>query len=86
MSIKEGILNVMGGEHVAALATLQEGKPAVRFLAIVGTDDLTLIGATMESSAQGSADQEEPGCSSLHLVGQELYLSICHDSRRGQRP
>jgi len=31
MSIKEGILKVIGGEHVAALATVQEGKPAVRF-------------------------------------------------------
>jgi general stress protein 26 len=50
MSIKDGILKVMGGEHVAALATVQEGKPAVRFLALVGLDDLTLIGATMKSS------------------------------------
>jgi len=51
MSIKEGILKVMGGEHVAALATLDdEGKPAVRFLALVGLDDLTLIGATTKNS------------------------------------
>ena len=50
MSLKENILKVTGGECVAAVATIQEGKPAVRFLAMVGMDDLTLIGATMKSS------------------------------------
>jgi general stress protein 26 len=60
MSIKSGILKVMGGEHVAALATVQEGKPAVRFLAMVGMDDLTLIGATMKSSRKAAQIKKNP--------------------------
>jgi general stress protein 26 len=50
MSLKSEILEVMGGEHVAALATVHDGKPAVRFMALFGLDDLTLIAATMKSS------------------------------------
>ena len=60
MSIKEGILKVIGGEHVAALATVQEGKPAVRFLALLGMDDLTLIGATMKSSRKVAQIRKNP--------------------------
>lgn len=44
--LKEKILKVMGGVHVAAVATIADGKPAVRFMALMGTDDLNLIGAT----------------------------------------
>jgi general stress protein 26 len=50
MSLRDGIQKVMGGEHVAALATVQEGKPRVRFIVLVGMDDLTLIGATLKNS------------------------------------
>ena len=60
MSIKEGIVKVIGGEHVAALATVQEGKPAVRFLALLGMDDLTLIGATMKSSRKVAQIRKNP--------------------------
>jgi general stress protein 26 len=60
MSIREGILKVMGGEHVAALATVQEGKPAVRFLALAGMDDLTLIGATMKNSRKVEQIRKNP--------------------------
>ncbi len=50
MTLKDGILKVIEGEHVAAVATISEGKPAVRFMALVGIDDMNLIGATMKSS------------------------------------
>jgi general stress protein 26 len=60
MSIKEGILNVLGGEHVAALATVQDGKPAVRFLALMGMDDLIMIGATMKGSRKVSQIKKNP--------------------------
>jgi general stress protein 26 len=60
MSLKENILKVTGGEHVAALATVQEGKPAVRFMALIGLDDLTLIGATMKSSRKVEQIKKNP--------------------------
>ena len=60
MSIKEGILKVIGGEHVAALATIDEGRPAVRFLAMAGMEDLTLVGATMKSSRKVAQIRKNP--------------------------
>lgn len=63
MSIKEGILKVIGGEHVAALATIDEGRPAVRFLAMAGMEDLTLVGATMKSSRKVAQIRKNPNVS-----------------------
>jgi general stress protein 26 len=60
MSLKENILKVTGGERVAAVATIQEGKPAVRFMALIGLDDLTLIGATMKSSRKVEQIKKNP--------------------------
>ena len=60
MSLKENILKVTGGECVAALATIQEGKPAVRFMALFGLDDLTLIGATSKSSRKVEQIKKNP--------------------------
>jgi general stress protein 26 len=50
MALKDDILKVMEGEHVAAVATVSEVHPAVRFMALAGLDDLSLIGATAKSS------------------------------------
>ncbi|VVB72182.1 Pyridoxine/pyridoxamine 5'-phosphate oxidase [uncultured archaeon] len=63
MSLKSDIFNVMGGEHVAALATVHDGKPAVRFIALLGLDDLTLIGATMKSSRKVEQIRKNPEAS-----------------------
>ncbi|MCX6674055.1 MAG: pyridoxamine 5'-phosphate oxidase family protein [Methanothrix sp.] len=60
MSLIENILKVTGGECVAALATIQEGKPAVRFMALFGLDDLTMIGATMKSSRKVEQIKRNP--------------------------
>jgi general stress protein 26 len=60
MSLKENILKVTGGERVAAVATVQEGKPVVRFMALFGLDDLTLIGATMKSSRKVEQIKKNP--------------------------
>ena len=48
MALKDNILEVLRGEHVAAVATVTDGRPAVRFMALVGLDDLSLIGGTMK--------------------------------------
>ena len=60
MALREKILSVMGGMHVAAVATIAEGKPAVRYLALTGLDDLTLIGSTMKSSRKVAQIMKNP--------------------------
>jgi general stress protein 26 len=60
MSLKEDILQVMGGEHVAAFATVQEGKPVVRFMALMGLGDLSLVGATMKSARKVEQIKKNP--------------------------
>jgi general stress protein 26 len=50
MGLKEKILEVIGGPHVGAVATISGGKPAVRFMVLSGSDDMTLIGGTMTTS------------------------------------
>ena len=60
MSLKEDILKVMGGEHVAAIATVQEGKPAVRFMALTGLGDLSLVGATMKATRKVEQIKKNP--------------------------
>jgi general stress protein 26 len=50
MTLKEKILAVMGGVHVAAIATIADGRPAVRFMALTGFEDTSLVGATVKSS------------------------------------
>jgi general stress protein 26 len=60
MTLKESIFEVMGGQHVAALATVQGDQPAVRFMALVGMDDLTLVGATMKGSRKVEQIMKNP--------------------------
>jgi general stress protein 26 len=50
MALKEQIMDVIGGPHVAAVATLDGKLPAVRFMVLAGFPDMTLVGATMKSS------------------------------------
>jgi general stress protein 26 len=50
MALKEQILEVMGGPHPAAVATLDGKEPAVRFMVLAGFPDMTLVGATMKAS------------------------------------
>ena len=50
MALKENILEVMGGPHPAAVATLDGKLPAVRFMVLAGFPDMTFVGATMKSS------------------------------------
>jgi general stress protein 26 len=60
MALKDKILEVLKGEHVAAVATVTDGKPAVRFMALVGLDDLSLIGGTMKSSRKVEQIRKNP--------------------------
>ncbi|MBN1195141.1 MAG: pyridoxamine 5'-phosphate oxidase family protein [Methanomicrobiaceae archaeon] len=60
MKLEEKILQVMGGVHVAAVATVDEGMPAVRFMSLEGYDDMRLVGATMKSSRKVGQIRENP--------------------------
>ena len=50
MSLKENILDVVGGSHVAAVATIDGKLPAVRFMVLNGFPDMTFVGGTIKSS------------------------------------
>jgi general stress protein 26 len=50
MALKDQILEVIGGPHPTAVATLNGKMPAVRFMVLAGFPDMTLVGATMKSS------------------------------------
>jgi general stress protein 26 len=50
MELREKILDVIGGLHTAAVATLDGNQPAVRFMLLKGFPDMTLVGGTMKSS------------------------------------
>ena len=50
MELREKILEVIGGLHTAAVATLDGNMPAVRFMLLMGFSDMTLVGGTMKSS------------------------------------
>jgi len=50
MALKDQIMEVIGGPHPTAVATLNGKMPAVRFMVLAGFSDRTLVGATMKSS------------------------------------
>lgn len=50
MELREKILEVTGGPHAAAVATLDGKLPAVRFMLLMGFPDMTLVGGTKKSS------------------------------------
>jgi general stress protein 26 len=50
MPLKGKIMDVIGGPHVAAVATIDGKLPAVRFMVLAGFPDMTLVGATMKAS------------------------------------
>jgi general stress protein 26 len=60
MSLKESIFKVMGGQVVAAMATIQEDKPSVRYMAVMGMEDLTMIGATRKASRKVEQIKKNP--------------------------
>lgn len=50
MALENTIMEVIGGPHPAAVATLDGKLPAVRFMVLAGFPDMTLVGATMKDS------------------------------------
>ena len=64
------------GLHHSAVATITEGKPAVRFMALIGYDDLTLIGVTMRDSRKIGQIKKNP----------DVALSISGPAKNSQTP
>ncbi|MDD1667686.1 MAG: pyridoxamine 5'-phosphate oxidase family protein [Methanomicrobiales archaeon] len=72
MALAEKILEVIGGTHPAAVATLDQGKPAVRFMMLTGSDDMTLVGATMTASRKVAQLKKNPDASIAIWSGREV--------------
>ena len=79
MATKEKILQVMGGMHPAAIATLDRGMPAVRFMVLTGFDGMTLVGATMKTSRKVEQLKKNQNASIAIWSGKEFtdpYVTI----------
>jgi general stress protein 26 len=72
MALKEKILAVTGGPHVAAVATVDNGKPAVRFMVLNGFDDMTFVGGTMKTTRKVAQLQKNPEASVSIWSGKEF--------------
>jgi general stress protein 26 len=72
MALKAQILDVIGGPHPAAVATLNGKEPAVRFMVLAGFPDMTLVGATMKASAKVDQLKKHPSASISIWSGKEF--------------
>lgn len=79
MELREKILEVIGGPHTAAVATLDGQLPSVRFMILNGYPDMTLVGGTMKSSRKVVQLQKNPVVSIAVWSGKEYtdpYVEI----------
>jgi general stress protein 26 len=79
MELKDKILEVIGGPHTAAVATLDGNQPAVRFMLLIGFPDMTLVGGTMKSSRKVVQLKKNPDVAIAVWSGKEItdpYVEI----------
>jgi general stress protein 26 len=79
MELREKILEVIGGPHTAAVATLDGEQPAVRFMLLVGFSDMTLVGGTKKSSRKAAQLFKNPDVAITMWSGKEFtdpYVEI----------
>ena len=79
MALKENILDVIGGPHPAAVATLDKKMPAVRFMVLAGFPDMTLVGGTMKNSNKVAQLKKNPDAAISIWSGKEFtdpYVEI----------
>jgi len=72
MALKEKILEVVGGPHVAAVATVAMGMPAVRFMVLNGFEDMTFVGATMKNTRKVAQLKKNPAAAISIWSGKEF--------------
>jgi general stress protein 26 len=79
MALKDQIMEVIGGPHVTAVATLNGKLPAVRFMVLAGFPDMTFVGATMKASKKVEQLKKNPEASLTTWSGKEYsdpYVEI----------
>ena len=79
MPLKEQIMDVIGGPHVAAVSTLDGKLPAVRFMVLAGFPDMTLVGATLKASNKVGQLKKNPDTALAIWSGKEYsdpYVEI----------
>ena len=72
MALNDLILEVIGGPHVAAVATLDGKLPAVRFMVLAGFSDMTFVGATMKASKKVGQLKKNPDAALAIWSGKEF--------------
>jgi general stress protein 26 len=72
MALKDKILEVAGGPHPAAVATLDGYVPAVRFMVLFGFPDMTFIGGTMKNSKKVEQLKKNPDAAISIWSGKEF--------------
>jgi len=72
MPLKEQIMDVIGGPHPAAVATLDGKQPAVRFMVLAGFPDMTFVGATMKASKKVGQLRKNPDAALAIWSGKEF--------------
>lgn len=79
MELREKILGVIGGTHTAALATLDDKRPMVRFMILIGFPDMTLVGGTKKGSRKIAELEKNPDVAIAMWSGKEFtdpYVEI----------
>jgi general stress protein 26 len=79
MALKEKILDVIGGPHPTAVATLNGKLPAVRFMVLAGFPDMTLVGGTMKASKKVEQLKKNPDAALSAWSGKDFrdpYVEI----------
>ena len=72
MALKEKIMEVIGGPHPAAVATIDNGMPAVRFMVLAGFGDMTLVGGTMKVTRKVEQLRKNPNAAIAIWSGKEF--------------
>ena len=79
MELRGKILDVIGGPHTAAVATVDGNRPAVRFMLLKGFPDMTLVGGTKKSSRKVAQLKKNADVSIAIWSGKEItnpYVEI----------
>ena len=86
MALKEKILEVMGGPHPAAVATIDGKKRPSGSWSLPGFPDMTLVGGTMKSTAKVGQPEEECRYGNRHLVGKRILGPVRGDPGNRKDP
>ena len=79
MELKEKIMDVIGGLHIGAVATIAGDQPAVRFMALTGFDDMTLVAGTRKGTRKVGELKAHPDTAISIWSGKEFsdpYVEI----------